>query len=377
MTLPSNELLNAYIAGWGNYSIYSDPQALKPANQGQPVMTVGVVKKEQPAPLYPTDEKNYNKRIIDLFGSKPSPYGPQNCQPKDGLLGVEIECEGENLPRNIISHWAVHNDHSLRKYKGHEPAEYSLRNPIAREDLSKALKYLSSKFISNKSVVVPSQRCSVHVHVNCQQYTMKQTLTFLCLYMVVEDLLVEWCGGERVGNLFCLRARDADHFVRTLEIMIREDSWNGVGSDDLRYTSCNVAALSKFGSLEFRAMRGTTDKDLIELWVDLILSIRTAADKLDSPQDIMKVWDKQGIDGTLAFIFPEHFGMFKDHPKLREYMWHGIRTIRDLVHATKWANPLPPDTKKPKSKLRGKKADMLVLDEDNDFVPHDEEDDDY
>jgi hypothetical protein len=304
---------------------------------------------------YSVKEKNYNKLVRDTW-NLPSYHSAER------EIGLEIECEGSDLYKSPIQWWTTHSDHSLRPYKGHQPVEYVLNIPLSRADLTTALSYLSQKLKLSGSYVHPSPRCSVHVHINCQNLLVRQVLTIVALYTVVEDLLVEWCGPERVGNLFCLRAKDTYYLIRYLENCISKDSFRALKSDDIRYSSCNVAALGKFGSLEFRALRGTTDQKIIETWVDMILSIKSYASGLKNPREIIEKFDRLGPFGFLSAVFPDriHMSELFKLPNIKERLWDGIRLIREIAYCSEWIDPLPLI----ESRIKASKSDETELIDD-------------
>src|SRR3546814_10984266 len=65
-------------------------------------------------------------------------------------------------------------------------------------------------------------------------------------------------------------------------------------SDNLRYASMNVKALGDYGSLEFRAMRGTRDMDLIYSWAENLLHLREFAKQFDNPAEIADTFSMRG-----------------------------------------------------------------------------------
>lgn len=314
---------------------------------------------------YAKGEKSYNIKVIDLFGSyKFQGGGGPNI--KKGEIGLEVECEGTDLFKSPLSYWTMHNEHSLRKYKGHDPAEYALKAPVSRGVLDKALAYLKHRLESGNAFVADSPRTSVHVHLNCQYMTMAEVITFYLLYLIVEELLVEFCGEGRVANLFCLRVRDAGHFFLALQEAISSESYSGLSSDDLRYTACNTAALAKFGSLEFRTGRcwtdgeGYLDTDKIKLWVDILQGIKAQAALLDGPTSVCALFEKLGPDDLLHYIFPDdkHYAIFAAQDDVRSRVWAGFRQAKELAYSCSWKEPLPvlPGTETAKVKTKKKPA---------------------
>ena len=102
--------------------------------------------------------------------------------PEDwGEIGIEIECEGQNLCHEMYRHWKVAPDGSLRN----NGVEYILRKPILREDVPLVLRYLNKKLLEQESVVEMGPRTSVHIHLNALDMPIQQVYTWICLYLVV------------------------------------------------------------------------------------------------------------------------------------------------------------------------------------------------
>lgn len=240
----------------------------------------------------------YNRVLLDLLKG----YGINS---KDGEIGIEIECEGTSLWDSPIQYWQANKDGSLRdRGKEHPPIEYTLKEPLPREKVEDALRYLNRQLIKAGSKVQESTRASVHVHINVQKMTLKEIFTFVSLYLLYENSLVEFSGPLRVGNLFCLRAKDAEYWIYCICRMFQTlGDLSGVCSNDFRYTSCNTASLTKFGSLEFRSMRGTVDKDLIQLWVEILLHLKDQSSQFTDPFQLYEQYSLQGPIGFTNSIF--------------------------------------------------------------------------
>jgi len=189
-----------------------------------------------------------------------------------GEIGLELEVEGDNLPMDIPKYWRVEGDGSLRG-----GMEYVLKEPTSREAVDRDLTHLFKAFERNESVLSLSNRTSLHVHLNVQEFTKDQVYNFIILYLILEDALVRWCGEGREGNLFCLRAKDAEYLIDLLEESRFRNKLRMLATDQIRYASINCSALYKYGSLEFRAMRGTDSPEDILKWVNILLRIKDAA----------------------------------------------------------------------------------------------------
>jgi hypothetical protein len=258
-------------------------------------------------------------------------FGPRVVE---GELGIEIEIEGHGLPPKGGVNWKGTHDGSLRG----EAMEYVLRKPLTYDSAMKALGLLRKNLDKAGAEVFATNRAGVHVHVNVQQMEMVQVTNFICLYMVFEDMLVQWCGDSRVGNLFCLRARDAEFFVSTLRKIVRTQDWGEVGTDKLRYASLNLKALSTYGSLEFRAMRSDLTPGVIEEWIDLLLCLRDAALQYDNPQQIIEEVSMRGPEGMMHRVFGEHArALVLSYDSIME----GVRLAQGIAYSYQERQPVP------------------------------------
>jgi hypothetical protein len=277
------------------------------------------------------EEKIYNLTLLEAFRHKFKSV-------EDGEIGLEIECEGTNLFDKPISWWRCHQDHSLRAVEDHPPVEYVLRKPISREDVPKALDYLNKKLRETGSNISMSSRTSVHLHVNCLRMTVKEIYQFICLYLIFEETLTDFAGPDRVGNLFCLGGKHAEYWVQMLESAIQTENFNEVFNENIRYTACNTASLGKFGSLEFRALRGTVDEGVIQTWIDLILAIRDKAMEFKDPREIVDRFQRTSPQDFMREVFKRNDlrNIFLSRPDLHKSMWDGMRLMRDIAYAVEW-----------------------------------------
>lgn len=319
--------------------------------------------------------------MVDIFVEKKSPARPSfdvgvmfSRKETKGDLGLEIEVEGKRLPHedDTPEPWVYKHDGSLR---GEENAEYVLGKPIAFDDLPKTLDALWRAFKINKSVIDDSNRTSVHVHLNCQRFHLNRLTAFMAMYFCFEDLLTHWAGEHRVGNLFCLRAKDAPAIVSQIKRFIkRSDEMTqkykpSLLSDHLHYSGLAVDALARFGSLEVRTLRGVSDPQTIIEWVGMLRRLYELSENFPDPRRIPEMFSEMG---PLAF-FSEIMGpmeatLRRDIPhsdqQIRDAMMEGIRMAQDLCYCRNWqeykevrvkADPFGRDTKKIIAQL----SDML------------------
>lgn len=244
-----------------------------------------------------------------------------------GDVGIEIEVEGKNLP-HLAKYWRNEKDGSLR---GEESMEYVLSKPSSMKEAHLALKYLEAQYKRHESVIDDTVRAGVHVHVNVQHLNMLELYSFMTIYLVLEEMLVKFCGEFREGNLFCLRAMDAEFLLHRLQEAARTRRFRPLVDDNLRYASMNVKALGTYGSLEFRAMRGTSDLDLIYKWASILHGIREVARTFKDPQEVISFFSYQQCEGFIDRCLGEHAAEFKSQSDWKESMFRGMRNAQAVA----------------------------------------------
>ncbi len=222
----------------------------------------------------------------------------------DADVGIEIECEGRNISAVNSGFWKTEDDGSLRGEFPHEKAEFVLKKPIKAQHIEKALDSLINA--QAEAQFNFSYRTSVHVHVNCLHMDADQLTTFAYSYLIFETVLLDYCGEGRKGNRFCLRLRDAEQQLNPLIWIIKDgiDQVGNIGGDAYRYAAMNMASLPKYGSLEFRAMRGNMDKDVLMTWTTALLELREFASKYANPKKLYEAVGNDGVEALFVKAFP-------------------------------------------------------------------------
>lgn len=261
------------------------------------------------------------EKIVDLLGLRA-------C---DGDVGVEIEMEGKNrFPYEIDKYWKAEEDGSLR---GHS-VEYVMRKPLPIDKVDEALEYLKEVLVAAKSKPVYSERAGVHVHVNVQQLTLHQTLTMAFVYYCLEYAMVRYCGENREGNHFCLRAFDAEGVIHTLENVLIENNARYLDDEEIRYASLNFCSLFKYGSLEFRAMETQPDFSKISEWSHMLVKLRDYAAK-NEEVDILFEISSQGPTGWARSIFGEELFKHINFDGFDRSVMRCMRPVQHLFHFLK------------------------------------------
>lgn len=265
------------------------------------------------------------KKLIDLLRVKPA----------KGDFGIEIEVEGKDLVPLEDGVWSTHDDGSLRGRFPESRAEYVLSKPLLRKDVRKSLENLSNHL--KDSVLNFSFRTSVHIHVNVQQLTFPQYLNMIYTYLLLEEPFLNYCGKERKGNRFCLRLQDAEGLLDALNRVFAVEQvgipqLGAVANDNIRYASINLGATKAYGSLEFRAMRGNLDVDVIDTWVEALSRVREFAMQKDDPAAIFKEYAGLGPKGFMQSVLGEYAVVFS-YPRMVKDIQRSFSLSFDLPYA--------------------------------------------
>lgn len=237
----------------------------------------------------------------------------------DGQVGLELECEGRFFPKSqdyyaedygdtdysdeIPQEWLYTHDGSLR---GLDNAEYILRNPLSFEQAYDAIDSLWEMFYKVDSGIEESNRTSLHVHLNARDWYLDRVCSFVSLYYIVEDILTHWCGEHRVGNLFCLRAKDAPGLVSRTRKFLQTENSSFYFTGGMHYSGLNLLALQKLGSIEVRAMRGPTTPEEAKFWVSVLERLYHLSGTYDNPAEIIHGFSGQSRDDFLREILGPH-----------------------------------------------------------------------
>ncbi len=253
---------------------------------------------------------------------------PLHVWPKENELGIEIEMEGEGLYDVNCKNWVIDGDGSLR---GHG-AEYVLNGPMTKQGAFDSVDVLY-KQLEKRANIAPSDRCGVHIHINCQHMDIKKVFNYITLYLIFEDLLLSWCGEDREGNLFCLRAKDAEWLlVSLIEDKKSFGKFYKTGhKGTFKYSAMNVAALTYYGSLEFRSLRTPSSPSPIKEYVNLLLHLKKVALKATDTKDFIAGCSKRGEIEWAREILGPYFNMLR-HRNMDEMIIEGVRRAQALAY---------------------------------------------
>jgi hypothetical protein len=220
----------------------------------------------------------------------------------EAVVGLEFENETlEEFVMPEIPGWNNHEEHSLR----HFGFEYVLRSPRGIDKLKKpvGLYFESMKSaLGDLSHMLNSRRTSTHVHFDVGLLNPIEVINISLVYWLIEPLLMEFCGEVRKGNHFCLSAKDTLANINNLRKNIeRGNIWDSFTfSNEYRYASLNLASVYKFGSLEYRLMRGLSEEETLWTWINILEAVRKYGLTLKSPRDLYLKFLKKIPAGDFA-----------------------------------------------------------------------------
>ena len=243
-------------------------------------------------------------------------------------LGVEVELEslGENpFPEIPKSVWAWDRDGSLR---GNNNVEY-ISSPMKWDEVEPEIIKMIECIDKHDVSIDYSYRAGVHVHMNCQDLTMKEVLKIACLYYVFEENLINFCGEDRVGNYNCLRGVDAEHVTELLKTVMQEESYLNLQTDDIRYAALNFNSLPKYGTIEFRSMASEPDLMTIVQWTKILKRIKDVALQYDDAKDIMPHFSSMCPEDWGKFVLGDLYETVNPDPML---YFDGLWLAQDLAN---------------------------------------------
>lgn len=277
---------------------------------------VGIHLEKIPAPA--------KKPAVRKEGTVAGWYGIPMLNSEKALFGVEVEVEGEMLPREIKG-FDTKEDGSLRG----ESHEYVFTKPLSEDGTLKALKVFSNAF--KESVLDMSFRTSVHVHINMSNKTKEELCTFLYLAFLLENALVNYGGEGRIGNRFCLRVQDAEGKVEELYHLFANQGMDVFDQGRVKYSAINLACLRKFGSIEFRSMRGTTDYSTLSVWIQVLNDLFEEAKLYKTPLEVAEAYQKLGGLELAKKVFKKNFKHL-DYPSLEDDMRRNYSLLIQLPY---------------------------------------------
>lgn len=254
---------------------------------------------------------------------------------RGGEIGIEVETEFKELKAEpIIPGWIVHREGSIRGIA----REFVTDGPVPLHKKRAVLDVLANT-LASLPVDNASHRTSVHNHINVSRISPMQIWTAATLYWMVENLLFSYCGEERIGNLFCLRLCDAEGMLDKVfsDLDSNYPFKMLLNEDGLRYAGLNINAIRKFGSLEFRGMRGVYDLNTLDEWSTACYNIVHSAGRFKSPEHLMDEFYKSDKEEFLAQIFGAKFkDVLLKHERWKDLIDESVMSVLPLAYYHNW-----------------------------------------
>ena len=229
----------------------------------------------------------FNREVKDVFRKRD----------RVGDVGIEIEAEFHDpVTVETPAGWELHAEGSIRG-NGYE---FVLRQPCKLDKVDEYLSRIYDKVIDQFPVVADSKNTSVHVHLNCLRMTMKQVVSTVMLYSILEPFIYSIWDEHRKGNLFCLSFEDCTEQADALKAL---SEGRKLEADHYKYASLNLACVSNRGSIEFRAMHFPCTKEDIHNWITILSEIKVAGMAME-PVDVISRMSEMGVQGLIDEYVP-------------------------------------------------------------------------
>lgn len=334
------------------------PSTASLAEQYETMIKMGLIKGDRPQVAI-TLGSTVRETLLELGGKHTTP----------GEVGVELEAEG-SLQTNPLGYWTIVPDGSLRN----GGLEFVLKKPISFDQLGKAL----DEFVNgtaNCKFDLTSPRTSCHVHFNAQTYTFKQIYAIIGVYWMFEDILLQHCGPSRTSNLFCLPASAAQKQVNDVVDSVRKTltSWNqrfllAFSPDAYKYAALNLSCLMKYGSLEFRGMRGIYTKKEISDWVGMLRYMIQKAADLTSPVAAYQIFKDASPMGLVDYFFGPYSNIITEQKHWKDSIKNSSMFLAQLSYVVDQADkgkfsrpPQPEPLRRPRSSVNPFASDTLYV----------------
>lgn len=221
--------------------------------------------------------KIYGYNSLSVHKARHAAYENQQPDPQDyivsptALIGIEVEVE--NITKYFVPeyYWTAKEDGSLRNHG----VEYT-SIPLRGHQVPHALTYLQKRMQDVDLKPDYSPRTSIHVHLNVRDMTWNQIKSLVLLYAIFERHFFNIAGTKREQSIFCVPLYKTNQLssLNTLETSVVH--W-------FKYSAINLATVlggndvPKYGTIEFRHLYGTGDKQIILNWINNIMKLREAS----------------------------------------------------------------------------------------------------
>jgi hypothetical protein len=257
------------------------------------------------------------------------------------LFGLELECEGKRVNFNrdgdgsILTNWNAVADGSLRDTHG-QACEWVFNGPADYNKSVNRVHELFDYLDERDARFVTSNRTSTHVHFNMGDKNVYQLVNMYILFTVFEDILDRYCGEDRNGNLFCLSSRHAEAQLDWAEQMFLHQHVIHI-PDNNRYCSFNMASLTKFGTVEFRGMRGLDNRQDVLDWLSILKDFTSyACYTMQNPISVVENISLKSPRGFLQEVFStdnyDKLVAGLDDQEINKSVYEGVRLVQMMCY---------------------------------------------
>lgn len=240
------------------------------------------------------------------------------------MVGIELEyeeCDSHSINMTKMRpYWRIDIDHSLRN----GGIEF-ISKPLDEVRLPKALAVAQEELRTAGGVA--NKRCGVHIHLNVSDLTFGEVWKITTYYALTEAFIFKQFADGREENHFCVPLfsntvlqqnfyTDANSLHRGVHKHTKKPAPSAIFADGSipkglvplhildtpKYSAMNTGSLMKFGTLEFRQMRGTRDLDIVWEWAKFLINLRNVALRYESAEHILQEYEDNGFERLCADI---------------------------------------------------------------------------
>ena len=281
--------------------------------------------------------------MLKLFDKRPDNREYVTCEdyPTLDKIGVEVELENFGArPDAGFQYWHIVHDGSLRN----DGAELVMLHPTCGKGLKGAFEELS-QFLKDNPQLDPSDRTSVHCHIDVRDMDVHQVYKMMLAYLVFEGSLYHMGGPSRAESNFCPPIGICD---QALQIIGQMDS-HGERYEQHRleqhiqqfgkYCGVNFNAMGNFGSLEFRMHEGTTDAVRIETWCNTLMCLKQIGrEDTFIPVQLPEIMSNDGPVDLCEKIFGPYAAKLMEDPNFDDNCYEGVRNAEYCIHQQQLTN---------------------------------------
>lgn len=206
----------------------------------------------------------------------------------DNSTSIGVEIEMENLSTNYmnrgnIAGWERKSDGSLRG----SSREFVFSQPLRGDAVIAALESLSENFEDEKFEKHKNLRTSMHVHINMLSLDRYQLNAVIIAALLADDAVFRQTEQNRQYLGYSRKSEDA--LITTISRLFSDPSDAVIGNMNAhgRYYSMNTAAISKYGTLEFRHFSTPNDIEEAVRMINLCLDVKKCG---------MQAWEAAATD---------------------------------------------------------------------------------